>query len=575
MRVTKDAAVVWDDVNRWTGTTLNHPFSKATADLPIPEPGGTRKPWMVFDIAGGWGDVFMVSGVAREIKQAFPEIRIEYHLAEQQHSLLDVNPDFDILLPPGAELVAEDYALVQYPTQFRELWRTPGWHWMRILCRTIGLNFDPYTLRRVYYAQPEELLWAKKFLSEYEPPWTFLHPYTTPWTKIKQWDKANWEGVTDDIPGTTFLMGKDDEGNEKFVEDKNVVSLEEQHTFRQSAALLHFADLVVCMDSAVANTAEAVGSKNVVTLYGATTPQMVGLFTPRAVNLEPRSKPCGRKADECWVMDKDCETPCVNLITPTEVKQAIGNVYDPPERVPLEFVIVNWNSGEMTARVLEDLAKTCETIGYKVTVVDNGSDRLDVKKVASAMGRYHKRRAKLIHNKVNKGFPAAVNDALAQSTAEVVCLLNPDIEIHEAGWDKRLLAMFDVVPRAGIIGCGKTEGAYFFGPNGDSCKWNKTMRCDRVNGATMAIHRRCLDKVPWLDEIYSPGLCEETDYCIRAQALGFEVWWFPANIVHLGGQVVAENQYSWSTNHRRNVETFDKRWSRFQMPFTGNVPKGY
>jgi len=62
---------------------------------------------------------------------------------------------------------------------------------------------------------------------------------------------------------------------------------------------------------------------------------------------------------------------------------------------------------------------------------------------------------------------------------------------------------------------------------------------------------------------------------VRAQALGQEVWWFPAEIIHLGSQVIAGNNYSWSENHRRNVELFDRRWHNFEMPFSGHVPKAY
>ena len=547
--------------------------------VPTTALGDSSKSWFVFSVFGGWGDVFMVSGVAREIKQANPGARIEYHLPRHQQVLLEGNPDFDLLLPEQTAIAAPTgFVPIAYPDQFNGTWRTPGWHWIRVVCQAAGVSFDPYTLRRTYYARPDELLWASDFLGKYERPWTFAHPFSSPWTKLKQWSRTNWADVVDDIPGTTFVVGKDDQGNEPFAADSgNVVSLQEQHTFRETAALLHYADLVVCMDSSIAHAAEAAGAKHVITLFGATTPQMVGLFMPGAVNLEPRRRPCD-KSDECWLNAKDCPAPapCVNLITPAEVKRAIGNVYDPPAHLPLEFVIVNWNSSQLTTRVLQDLARNCQTTGYHVTVVDNGSDRADVAAVRAALSQYHRGRSHLIANTENRGFPAAVNDGLAQSAAEVICLLNPDIEIYEPGWDRRLLAMFDAVPRAGIVGAGKTEGAYFFGAHKDICKRGSSpIRCDRVNGATMAIHRRCLDKVPWMDEMYTPGLCEETDYCVRAQALGLEVWWMPAEIIHLGGQTIAGNDYSWSANHQRNVDVFDRRWRNFQMPFTGHTPKGY
>ena len=554
-------------------THLYRPFDVMSGAMEIPGHVGVQTPWVVFDIAGGWGDVFMVAGVARELKQAYPQVRIEYHIPEQQSCALENNPDISVVLPTGTGILAEEHYSVGYPSQFGDLWPGASWHWMRILCRALGLNFDPYTLRRSYYHRPKEILWGLDQLQEYERPWVFVHPYSSPWTTTKQWAKENWQDVLPWVPGTVFVLGANDRENNQMPVGDNIVDWQDKHTYRETCALLHHADLVMCMDSSVMHAAEASGASRVITLYGSTTPQMVGLFMDGVVNLEPRIHPC--EPDRCWSRTESCDHECINLIQPAEVVSAVRGVFSPGPYLPIEYVIVNWNSSALTNRVLEDLAKTCKTPGYIVTVVDNASSSEDLQQVREALHKWHGGRQRLIINNENRGFPAAVNQGIAQSDAEVVCLLNPDIEIHEAGWDLRLLATFEMLPRVGIVGAGSNEGAYFFAPDKDHCEYSGMTRCDRVNGSCMAIHRRCLNKVPWMDEVYSPGICEETDYCIRAQALGLEVWWIPAEIVHLGGKVVEANEYQWSSGHKKNVGIFDERWKLFEMPFTGNVPKGY
>jgi GT2 family glycosyltransferase len=60
-------------------------------------------------------------------------------------------------------------------------------------------------------------------------------------------------------------------------------------------------------------------------------------------------------------------------------------------------------------------------------------------------------------------------------------------------------------------------------------------RCDWVSGASFMIRRRVLEEIGGLDEGYFLYF-EEADYCTRARAAGWSVWFVPgACIVHREG----------------------------------------
>ncbi len=545
-------------------------FSQYLETPLAPAPAG---PSSVFiDIRGGLGDVLMVAGVARALRQAWPETRVGYRCPPQQIELLGENPDVvwsEGPLDPNA-------LMVHYPESFAGVWSeqdSPQWHWMRALCRAVGVSWDPASLRRRYYMTAEESSAALPLLESYPRPWLALHPYSSGHTQNKCYDR--WGEVLPHLPGTTFVFGAHDPHRRRW---PSAVSLEDQHGLRQSLALLSHMDLALTGDSMLMHAAEAVGVPHVVTLWGATCPQITGLFTEGAINLEPRQRACEAGGPRCWSYAKQCRagSKCINSIPPADVLAAVAEALDLAPRLATEFLIVNWNSASYTVPLLRQL-RDCAKTNCRVVVVDNGSRPEDVHQVRAALEQHWPRAHQLIASPQNLGFPAGVNRGLEECRAEVVVLLNPDLELQDPGFDERIHWYFQRYPRAGIIGCGGNEGAFYFGPHQDLCCTQGLQRCDRVNGACMAIHRRCLNKVPWLDELFTPGLCEETDYCVRAQALGLEVWWFPAKIRHLCQRVTRGNGFSWKTSGTaaRNVALFDRRWRRFQMPLSGNMPKAY
>jgi len=88
----------------------------------------------------------------------------------------------------------------------------------------------------------------------------------------------------------------------------------------------------------------------------------------------------------------------------------------------VDVLIVNWNTGPYLTRCLESLFAMHPLLDLRALVVDNAST--DDSPAAAA--RFD--RARLIVNAANRGFAAAVNQALAgiRPAAAHVLVLNPD-----------------------------------------------------------------------------------------------------------------------------------------------------
>jgi GT2 family glycosyltransferase len=98
------------------------------------------------------------------------------------------------------------------------------------------------------------------------------------------------------------------------------------------------------------------------------------------------------------------------------------------------IVLVTWNSAAYLPRCLEGVAH--QTVrDRELIVVDNASTDDSVDLV-----RPHATR--LLRNDTNRGFSAAVNQAIALAASPFILLLNPDCYLH-ADYLERLLALFE------------------------------------------------------------------------------------------------------------------------------------
>ena len=176
-------------------------------------------------------------------------------------------------------------------------------------------------------------------------------------------------------------------------------------------------------------------------------------------------------------------------------------------------------------------------------------------------------------NKKNLGFTGTVNRGLCSVTAEYVLLLNADCLVSKNTIEK-LLSHMQTDEKIGLI-CPISSNAAnlsldmlegftytqmdellesrFKGMLFDACT---------VVGNCLMISKKCIDEVGLLDEIYSPGYGEETDYQFAAMKKGFSAKVaIDTYVFHK-----AETSFGISDEKRKMIDehlaTFFSRWGK-------------
>jgi hypothetical protein len=178
----------------------------------------------------------------------------------------------------------------------------------------------------------------------------------------------------------------------------------------------------------------------------------------------------------------------------------------------------------------------------------------------------------LICNTENVGFARANNQAIQQSDANYVLILNSDTELH-TGALENLTSFMETRPRAGACGArlvgsdGRLERACHPMLTPEREFWRLTFfdrlwpratykmeswdtetprRVEVIKGACLLLRRDALDQVGLLDGRYHM-YTEEVDICYRLAQAGWELWYVPRAVVtHYGAassKQIADDMY--------------------------------
>ena len=228
----------------------------------------------------------------------------------------------------------------------------------------------------------------------------------------------------------------------------------------------------------------------------------------------------------------------------------------------LAVIIVNYNVCYFLEQALLSVRKAVQHLDAEVWVVDNNSVDGSVEMVREKFPE-----VKLIANKVNTGFSKANNQAVRESNAEYVLLLNPDTVVEEDTFVKACRFM-DEHPEAGGLGVKMLDGKGEFLPEskrglptpwvafykifGLSALFPKSKRFGRyhlgfldndkihevdvLSGAFMLMRKTTLDKVGLLDEDYFM-YGEDIDLSYRITQGGYKNYYYPeTRIIHYKGE---------------------------------------
>jgi GT2 family glycosyltransferase len=225
----------------------------------------------------------------------------------------------------------------------------------------------------------------------------------------------------------------------------------------------------------------------------------------------------------------------------------------------VSVIIINYNTAEMTEKVISRLFDCEPKINWEIIVIDNNSkEKFPVDKFESSACR-------VILNRDNLGFASAVNQGLAIATGDNILLLNSDCLLEKESIGE-MLKYLESHSRVGIIGPQMTypDGKFqsSFGPV--PSLWSEFLRfsllykifpggsfaintlfkkidlknakqVDWLSGGCMLIRRELINKIGKMDDDYFLGV-EDIDFCFRAKSAGFKTIYYPmAKVIHYHG----------------------------------------
>jgi len=215
-------------------------------------------------------------------------------------------------------------------------------------------------------------------------------------------------------------------------------------------------------------------------------------------------------------------------------------------------LIVAYNTRDL---LLEAIGSVIQEPGVEVIVCDNASQDGSAEAVCRAYPS-----VRLIRSADNLGFAGGTNRAASLAQGQLLLLLNPDAALQPGALDA-LRVVLAAQPRAAAVGPaliypdGTPQPAAFRFPglvqvgldlfpvprvmnsrlNGRLHQTERARPIDHPLGACMLIRRAAWADVGPLDEGYFMYL-EEVDWCRRAHARGWQVWYAPQAVaVHHAG----------------------------------------
>lgn len=247
-------------------------------------------------------------------------------------------------------------------------------------------------------------------------------------------------------------------------------------------------------------------------------------------------------------------------------------------------IIVSYNTRELLRQSIESVLRPGQHVSREIEciVVDNASQDGSAEMVAAEFPEIV-----LLLCERNLGFAAAVNRGLLHARADYVLLLNPDAELLDDAL-ARMVQFLDahhgvaaVGPRL-TYGDGSSQHAAFAFPTLpmiflDFFPLHRRLLGSRLNGrypgsagphpighplgACMLVRRQALDEVGPMDERFFM-YCEEVDWCMRAQRLGWKVYHLPeAKARHLGAQSTRQQRDPmFVTLHRSRLRLYRKHY---------------
>lgn len=196
------------------------------------------------------------------------------------------------------------------------------------------------------------------------------------------------------------------------------------------------------------------------------------------------------------------------------------------------IIVLTHNQKKLLQETLQSVEKT-DYKNYKIFLVDNGSvDRHDL------MVKKKFPKVKVIRKNKNMGYSKGNNIGIKIARKEYnpdyYVLLNDDIEFTGKGWLKEMILLIECGNKIGIVGPQSIYPDGTFQNVGGYLKgWELTKISNFVEGdllsvdhfdvVCMLVKKEVMEELGGMDEIYTPFLLEDSDFCLRCKELGYVI----------------------------------------------------
>lgn len=219
--------------------------------------------------------------------------------------------------------------------------------------------------------------------------------------------------------------------------------------------------------------------------------------------------------------------------------------------IKISFIIVNYKSRELLEKCISSIKRTALSFSHETIIVSNDGEVFNFPEI------------KTINLENNLGFGVGCNAGAKIAQGEILCFLNPDIEIISNDFQK-IISEFENDPKLGIIGpklvtennkvqeWGAGKEINFFDIIGNNLGFKrsrkiwtseKRVECAWVSGACLFIKKNLFERLNGFDEKFFLYF-EDIDLCKRIKKFGYKIIYFPKFVIkHFGGRSFENKKY--------------------------------
>lgn len=243
------------------------------------------------------------------------------------------------------------------------------------------------------------------------------------------------------------------------------------------------------------------------------------------------------------------------------------------------IIILTYNKIEYTKICIESIRKYTKLDTYEIIVIDNNSNDGTIEWLLE------QRDIITIFNDKNLGFPKGCNQGIEIATGDNILLLNNDTVVTPRWLDNMETCLYSE-NNIGAVGLVTNYCSNYQTIEADYTTMeelfefaerynvsNKDFWEDRLKlvGFCLMIKKEVVSKIGYLDEIFTPGNCEDDDYCFRIKKAGYRLVLCKDTYIHHFGSIsFKENPEAYKEYLKVNRKKFEDKWG-FKVSVSCNI----